>query len=30
MNDLLFLAIGIVFFLATVALVHAFERLRKA
>ena len=27
--DIVFLALGIVFFAATVALVHAFERLRK-
>jgi hypothetical protein len=28
--DIVFLALGIVFFAATVALVHAFERLRKS
>jgi len=27
--DLIFLALGIAFFAATIALVHAFERLRK-
>lgn len=27
--DIAFIALGIVFFAATVALVHAFERLRK-
>ena len=30
MDDLIFLALGIVFFAATAALVHAFERLRKS
>jgi hypothetical protein len=29
MMDIVFLAVGIVFFAATVALVHGFERLRK-
>ena len=29
MNDLIFIALGIAFFAITVALVHAFERLRK-
>ena len=28
--DIAFIALGIVFFAATVALVHAFERLRKS
>lgn len=28
--DIVFLALGIVFFAATIALVHGFERLRKS
>lgn len=30
MMDIVFLALGIVFFAVTVALVHGFERLRKS
>ena len=29
MDDLVFIALGVAFFAATVALVHAFEHLRK-
>jgi hypothetical protein len=29
MDDLIFVALGVAFFVATAALVHAFERLRK-